>query len=137
MTSTSAVRVQLERDGFRLDVDVEWSERVAVIFGPSSLQIPDTDVIRPDVSVCMDCHDEEYADMGTEWSEEVSDLSNQVAALLGGLPASLRSHPDAERARRVHNDLDRYSAGGLHNYELASGLLSEVRRTLQDLGDSQ
>jgi molybdate transport system ATP-binding protein len=35
MTSTSAVRVQLERDGFRLDVDVEWSERVAVIFGPS------------------------------------------------------------------------------------------------------
>jgi molybdate transport system ATP-binding protein len=29
------VRVTLERDGFALDVDVGWDERVAVLFGPS------------------------------------------------------------------------------------------------------
>ena len=35
MTSPNAIRVQVDRGGFQLDVDVAWSERVAVIFGPS------------------------------------------------------------------------------------------------------
>lgn len=35
MSSASHVRVELVRPGFSLDVDAEWNERVAVIFGPS------------------------------------------------------------------------------------------------------
>ena len=34
-SSPSVLRIQLDRPGFRLDIDVEWSERVAVVFGPS------------------------------------------------------------------------------------------------------
>jgi nitrate/TMAO reductase-like tetraheme cytochrome c subunit len=94
-------------------------------------------VVRPEVSVCADCHDEDYVEMGTEWTTEVEELSGEVAALLEGLPAALRGGPEVERIRRIHADLARYGAGGLHNYELASGLLSEARRTLQGLGEAQ
>ena len=99
--------------------------------------VPADHVVRPDVGVCVDCHDEDYAELGEEWADEVTGLAAEVATLIDGLPTSARNRPEVERARRVHADLTRYGARGLHNYELASGLLSEVRRTLREVAETQ
>ncbi len=94
-------------------------------------------VLRPEASVCADCHDEDYVEMGAEWRDEVEALLLEVGDLLDGLPPAQRSSPDAERIRRVHSGLARSGARGLHNYELASGMLSEARRTLRALVEAQ
>lgn len=94
-------------------------------------------VVRPEVSVCQDCHDEDYVEMGAEWRDEVAGLSAEVAELLDALTPEQRSTPEVERIRRVHGSLTRFGAGGLHNYEMVSGLLSEARQTLRALGQEQ
>jgi hypothetical protein len=87
------------------------------------------DLVRPDVSICVDCHDDDYADMGTEWSEEVTGLMEDVSSLAGQLPSD---HPEAVEARRILGDLERAGAAGLHNYELHVELLLNLQERLEE-----
>jgi len=93
------------------------------------------EVHRPELTVCADCHDEDYPEMGAEWAAEVTGLIDEVGSLLDGLTAAQRATPEVERIERIRQALIRSGAGGIHNYEMSSGLLLEARRTLQGLSE--
>lgn len=95
--------------------------------------LADGKILKPQLSACVDCHDEEYAETGAEWRTEVTGLLAEVQTLLQAVPASGRSSAEYQKAQRVAAALTRYGAGGIHNYELSSGLLLSSRKALQDM----
>lgn len=90
-------------------------------------------IVRPTTAACADCHDEEYVDTGNEWKTEVTGLLSEVQTLLAAAPAAVQETPEFQKAKRVTRALSLYSAGGLHNYELASGMLAATKKSLQAL----
>lgn len=90
---------------------------------------------KPEPSVCVDCHDEDYADMPGEWRSEVQSLAVQLRSTLNALPEDARSGATYRRANQLLEDLDDGAARGVHNFELTVELLTEFRETLISQGE--
>ena len=94
-------------------------------------------ILKPLLSTCADCHDDEYPATGEEWRTEVTGLLAEVQTLLQAVPAGQRSSAEYQKAQRVADALTRFGAGGIHNYELSSGLLISSRKALQGMAASR
>jgi nitrate/TMAO reductase-like tetraheme cytochrome c subunit len=118
--------------GTYLDKDVPdymYSEEVECV----DCHVPDDNVIRPTIASCLDCHDEGYDTDAEEWKTEIEELTQQVQSLMSGLPRASRSNPAYTKAASVLADFDKGAAGGIHNYELTSEVLLEVKEELEGL----
>jgi hypothetical protein len=99
--------------------------------------IPDSKVIRPTVASCLDCHDEGYDSDAEEWKVEVDELTQSIRSQMAAIPRSGRDAAAYVKARKVLADFEKGAAGGLHNYELTSELLLEVKGELEAIGTGQ
>ncbi|HLE57287.1 MAG TPA: cytochrome c3 family protein [Rhodothermia bacterium] len=86
---------------------------------------------RPAPSVCVDCHDEEYEEMPSEWKTDVAKLMTEVRAVLDAAPENVRSRPEFGQAQRLLEDIRKGGAKGVHNYDLTLELLSDFRNALK------
>jgi hypothetical protein len=122
--------------GTYLDKDVPdymFSEEVECV----DCHIPDEKVIRPTVASCLDCHDEGYDSDAEEWKSEVTGLMEEVRSLMARVPRAGHSNAAYTTADRVLADFEKGAAAGIHNYELTSEVLLEVKSDLEGLVGGQ
>jgi nitrate/TMAO reductase-like tetraheme cytochrome c subunit len=91
----------------------------------------DDQMVLPQPSVCVDCHDEDYDDMAIEWMDDVQELIDEIRALLEQSPPDVRNSEDYLLATRVLEDLGSTAANVYHNNELTMDLLREIRKSLK------
>jgi hypothetical protein len=89
------------------------------------------EIKRPEPSVCVDCHDDDYEEMPAEWKSDVAALAAEVRGLIRDAPDDIRSRPEFRQAQQLLKDLRAGAANGMHNYDLALDLLSEFRNALR------
>jgi nitrate/TMAO reductase-like tetraheme cytochrome c subunit len=89
------------------------------------------DVVRPKGESCASCHDEDYAEMLTEWQQTTESLREKVEQLLG--TAELRGiDPEAiGSARRALDAVKQDGSRGGHNAPFAEALLRDAARKLE------
>jgi hypothetical protein len=95
--------------------------------------VPNGSVVRPQLAVCLDCHDEGYDQDALEWQNELSGLMQDITRLIdpATAPRALRGSPEFQQARAVLNDFAKGAATGVHNYELTSEVLIELKTRLE------
>jgi len=87
-------------------------------------------IVVPEATVCVDCHDDEYEEMALEWKQEVQALVNEIRELTESASSDFRNTDAFRRALIVLERVEKSSANGIHNYELAIELLEEARDNL-------
>ncbi len=98
--------------------------------------------VRPTSEVCVDCHDETYAETLQEWQEEFREemasleevLTPQIAEQLQKLPrkAFLRVYREVLKAKALFDTLQQDGSQGVHNPELIQELVSRIRSRLME-----
>jgi len=82
-------------------------------------------VVKPDEKVCLNCHESGYDAMAVEWRNDVKKLINEVKTL-----NSRYERKDKAEINGVISDIEKYSANGLHNYNLIVDVLNELKKKL-------
>jgi nitrate/TMAO reductase-like tetraheme cytochrome c subunit len=93
-------------------------------------------VVKPDNSVCVKCHSAEYADMATEWKNDVRKLLAEVNGLFDGITRNdLSDEQKAEydEIRKNVSKISAYPSIFVHNNELITTVLSESKKKLKDM----
>jgi hypothetical protein len=90
-------------------------------------------IVRPQVAVCLDCHDEGYDQDAANWQSEIDGLIQEVSMLIDAnrLSAAQQNDSLVRQARDVLRNLETGAARGVHNYELTSELLLELKKGLE------
>ena len=94
--------------------------------------IPADHVVRPTTAVCVDCHEESYADDAEEWKRDITNLMGEVRAALAQARSTAGDQSGYESIEEMLRRLGEGAAGGIHNYELTSQILNEAKRALQE-----
>ncbi|NIM19353.1 MAG: hypothetical protein GTO51_03130 [Candidatus Latescibacteria bacterium] len=92
-------------------------------------------VIRPTMSVCTDCHDDEYEAMGAEWQLEIASLVSAVDTVMTRLMKENMSDKAQEALRRdlqsfkqIKNDKSK----GIHNHEGYQEILEDLLKSYSE-----
>jgi hypothetical protein len=93
----------------------------------------DKNVYRPGKGKCIDCHDEDYAEMHTEWQASVKELISSVKASLEKKRNTGLTPQQRSALREIANELQQIELDGsmgIHNYmffeEKLESLIKEV-----------
>ncbi len=99
---------------------------------------PQNQIIRPDKSKCLDCHEEDYAEIFTEWQNSVKDL---ITSLKNALEEKKKLSLTEEVKSQIFN-IERTlqtivldGSIGIHNYSSIEEILTNLRNTLKSLGE--
>ncbi|MFC2085785.1 cytochrome c3 family protein [Bacteroidota bacterium] len=88
-------------------------------------------IAKPEPSICLDCHDEEYEEMPAEWKTELAVLAADLEAALAKVSPADRNSETYVQGSKLLADLGKGAAGGVHNYELTVELLTDFRNALR------
>lgn len=86
-------------------------------------------IIRPSLSICADCHDAEYEEMGREWQYEVADKVQELLAVLDTARTVIMDKATQESLADDLRSFERIRSDrsiGIHNYE-------EVLRVVEEM----
>jgi hypothetical protein len=95
-------------------------------------------LIKPDKKICMKCHDQDYAEMMTDWDKEVKDLIKEVNNVIRNLDDTQLSSEEKQEVRQIKNilyNLKKYPSLYVHNYELVSTIFSKKLKELKDFSE--
>ncbi len=93
------------------------------------------EIVRPEADVCVTCHDEDYAEILAEWTEETSGLLNRLdngilkAEQISLTPAQQKN---LARVREIKSLFDKDGSRGVHNYMMAGQYLEEAAGMLEE-----
>ncbi len=103
----------------------------------SQCHLDDNDkIVLPEAAVCVTCHDEGYAEILTEWTEETSALLARLESLITSaesLELTAEQRGNLEKARRIRQVFVADGSRGAHNYMLAVQYLEEAEGLLKKL----
>ncbi|CUS77937.1 Class III cytochrome C family protein [Candidatus Kryptonium thompsonii] len=90
-------------------------------------------VIKPDETICLNCHDSGYDKMALEWKNEVRKLISEVKRLSQNYEGKDRSE-----ILGIVSGIEKWSASGIHNYNLVTEVLRDIKRRLtpQPIGEN-
>ncbi len=99
---------------------------------------PQNQIIHPDKNKCLDCHEEDYAEIFTEWQNSVKDL---ITSLKNALEEKKKLSLTEEVKSQIFN-IERTlqtivldGSIGIHNYSSIEEILTNLRNTLKSLGE--
>ncbi len=90
-------------------------------------------IVKPTVKVCASCHDESYVATAKQWKADVFKGLEEVRAIIDKMKES-PGFIYTFKFRKIENqvvNVEKYSAGGLHNYELTMELIDEMKAGLK------
>lgn len=97
-------------------------------------------VFRPDKRKCLDCHEESYEDMFSEWQESIQDLTKSLSTFLE-LKKRLKL---TEQEKSVLKEMESIllkirldGSSGIHNYMFMEELLAELNAKISRIGLDQ
>jgi hypothetical protein len=90
-------------------------------------------IIRPDKTACAECHDEDYAEMFTEWQNSIRTLLKEVTSSI----QVKRKSSLTEQEKRDLAEIERFvrtirldGSTGIHNYMFIEEYLTDIRKKL-------
>jgi len=92
-------------------------------------------IYRPEKGKCTQCHDEDYAEMHTQWQASIRDLISSLSDSLKAKKKLKLLPQDDEALKRIEKELERIKldgSTGIHNYMY----FEEVLETLKDKTES-
>lgn len=92
-------------------------------------------VRRPELSVCANCHDSEYAEIAKEWQTDVKGLISEIKGLIAQLKANpqLQNSSELQKVEAELQELEKEAASGIHNYNLTMEVLQQDKAQLEKL----
>ena len=94
------------------------------------------EVVRPGKNKCLDCHDEGYENLHTEWQESTKELIQSLKILLlEKQKESLTTEQKAilNQTRLTLNQIEMDGSAGIHNYTFIEETLSSLKKKLESL----
>ncbi|MFZ1323183.1 MAG: NapC/NirT family cytochrome c [Ignavibacteria bacterium] len=94
------------------------------------------EIIKPDINICLKCHDDGYDEMGVEWKVDVNKLEKELEAELQrvkGLSPDSEMTEQINESKKLLSDISSRPSIYAHNYDLISTLLSEKIKALKKL----
>ncbi|MFN3135867.1 MAG: hypothetical protein ACK44H_09915, partial [Candidatus Kryptonium sp.] len=89
-------------------------------------------VIKPNETICLNCHDSGYDKMALDWKNEVKKLIGEVKNLNTNYNGK-----DRDEILRVVSEIEKWSASGIHNYQLVTEVLQSIKRKLSSQAVSE
>jgi hypothetical protein len=120
-------------DGYALSKDIMFEAEADCIdchLGPQN------QIFRSDANKCVDCHDEEYKEMFTEWQSSVKDLINLLkTSLKEKKKLSLTKMEKAQflKIEQILQKIEFDGSFGIHNYTSIEEILTNGKKTLESL----
>jgi nitrate/TMAO reductase-like tetraheme cytochrome c subunit len=93
------------------------------------------EIVRPEADVCVTCHDEEYAEILAEWTQETAGLLARLDKLLAAaqeLNLTTGQQGNLASARRIRKVFADDGSRGVHNYMMAVQYLEEAAAKLEE-----
>jgi len=94
-------------------------------------------IFRSDAKKCMDCHEEEYAEMFKEWQQSVKDLSASLTALLKEKKKLKLSEQEKIILLETEHSLQNIKldgSSGIHNYMYIEEMLTHLIKNVDSIG---
>jgi nitrate/TMAO reductase-like tetraheme cytochrome c subunit len=95
-----------------------------------------TNIYRPDKGKCAECHDEDYADMFTEWQSSVESLISSITNSINANKRLKLSLEDSEALRKMEEKLQQIKldgSTGIHNYMFIEEILTNLKKDLDSI----
>ncbi len=90
-------------------------------------------IVRPKVNSCASCHDDSYVATAKEWQADVFKGLEEVRTIIDKMKLA-SDFIYTFKFRKIENqvvNVEKYSAGGLHNYEFTMELIEEMKSDLK------
>jgi len=98
---------------------------------------PENQIVRSEANKCLDCHDEEYGEIFTEWQNSVKELIDSVKASLKEKRKLTLSSEDKAQLLHIEKTLQKIEldgSSGVHNYSFVEETLTNLEKILTSLG---
>jgi RecJ-like exonuclease len=96
-------------------------------------------IYRSDKRKCAECHDEDYAEMHTEWQSSISELISSLTNAINAKKKLKLSLQEKEDLRRIENKLQKIRLDGsigIHNYMFIEETLAGLKKQIESLDNS-
>ncbi len=93
-------------------------------------------IFRSDKEKCADCHDEDYAEMHTEWQSSIRDLISSLTDFLNvkkKQKLSLQKSRDLQNIEKILRQIKLDGSIGIHNYMFIEETLINLKKTLESI----
>jgi len=97
---------------------------------------PENQIFRSDANKCLDCHDEEYKDIFTEWQSSAKDLIDSVKASLKEKKKLSLTEEEKAQLLNIEKTLQKIEldgSSGIHNYSSIEEMLTKFQNILKSL----
>ena len=99
---------------------------------------PQGRVIRSDAAKCLDCHEEDYRDIFTEWQNSYLELKASINDSLKELRTQNLSQQEKSELAEIRKILENIELDGsksIHNYQFIEETLSNIQKTIKNMGN--
>jgi len=99
---------------------------------------PQNQIFRSDKNKCLDCHEEDYAEMFTEWQNSVKNLIVSLNTALGEKKKLSLTEEEKAQILKIEKTLETIELDGsigIHNYLSIEEILTNLQNTLKSLGE--
>jgi hypothetical protein len=93
-------------------------------------------IYRSDKGKCAECHDEDYAEMHTEWQSSIQELISSLTTAINAKKKLRLSPQEKEELRRIENRLQKIKQDGsigIHNYMFIEEILTGLNKTIASI----
>jgi len=98
---------------------------------------PQNQIIRSDRNKCLECHDEDYRDIFSEWQDSVKNLMSSLkTSLKEKKKLSLSEEEKAQLLiiEQTIRNIELDGSSGIHNYSSTEEMLTNFQKELESLG---
>jgi hypothetical protein len=95
-------------------------------------------IYRPDKGKCAECHDEDYAEMHTEWQRTIKDLISSIKAYIKRKRNAPLTPEERITLKAIEEEMGRIEvdgSNGIHNYIYIEESLSAMKKALESIGE--
>jgi len=93
-------------------------------------------IFRSDKEKCAGCHDEDYAELHTEWQSSIQDLISSITNSLNAKKKLKRSPQENDTLRKMEKEMQRIKLDGsigIHNYAFIEETLINLKKALESI----
>jgi len=98
---------------------------------------PQNQIYRSDRNKCVDCHEEEYGEIFSEWQNSVQDLIRSLKTSLAEKKKLSLSREEKAQLSEIEKSLKNVEldgSSGIHNYSTIEEMLTNFQKTLKSFG---
>ena len=97
---------------------------------------PQGRVIRSDAAKCLDCHEEDYRDVFTEWQNSYKEQKASISDSLKKLNSrnlSQQEKSELAEIRKILENIEMDGSKGIHNYQFIEEVMSTIQKKIKPI----